>query len=482
MDCGSKVSETSSQAGYLNRLTRREFTSKLLVQFPFLAAALSYAPHGLAQAGAVAEGVTSTIARDVASGIAKDIAGQAVNAALGSLLSSAGINTGDESALQAILAKLDQIEQSIIQLDQDMKTEFTKARWDTLNDSAQKLIHKNKAMMDEYRVIVDRRNDQDSRDAAQRKLRGMLGSYHLELRVQEWNDLLCGGAGLIAVCGNLIYEQNTILGWKTSKAVQKSWHYFDAHQSRTWMFYCESLRAEGYGAKVVHEKMAVWRENRLKQLSLLRGMPYFETGLDHGTDHPFFFVDENGAVKSENETPLVKCLPRGVLIDSHNQLMWYSNLTMCKPRRDTMEDLDNEIRAWAQEIERLPPWDIGPDKEYWVPSVDQFVKLITACGGHIDPDRFYVQMKNAQFSFSFDNLDNWGPNEMYIWTSEFRHVDISQPPTSATFCGGSCGRDQRVIMAEGGNAHPASEAGDKGLLILVRRISDAEARNYWYKV
>jgi hypothetical protein len=476
MDLDSKLPGTGHQAGYRKELTRRAFTSKLLIQFPLLAAAVCNAPRGLAQGGGLAEGATSTIARDVASGIAKDIAGEAVNAALGSMLSSIGVNTGDESTLQAILAKLDQIEQSIVQLDTDMKTEFTQLRWETLADSAKGLIRKNTAMLTEYKIIADPRTAAGSRLAAQQNLRDMMKSYQLELAVQEWNDLLCGDAGLIAVCGKQIYQKHTIYGWKTSKAVQKSWHYFDAHQSRTWMFYCESLRAKGYAARDIHKKMATWRKSRLNQLSLLRGMPYFETGLDHGTDHPFFFVDENGAVKSENETPLVKCLPRGVLIDSHNQLMWYQNLTMCVPRRDKMQDLDNEISAWAQELYRLPPNDIGPVKNYWVPSVDQFLKLITACGGTINPDRFYAQMKNAQFSFTFDNLDRWGPDEMHIWTSEYRHVK-----NDYVGCTTDCYIDKRLLMSEGGSVAPADNANDKGLFILVRKIDGPEARNYWYQ-
>jgi len=445
---------------------------------PLIVKSVLFGPRLFAQEAEAT--ATSALTSSLMSGAASSLAGDLASYAVGQLIASTGVTGQDQtvSLLESIIAKLDQLQKEIEELDRDLGIEISQTKYDTIAQPANVLMAQNYSLMERYRKLAKARSAPD-RDDAREEFRKGLAKVDLEASMNLWHRTLHGSngsTGLIEAWSQLVFSKTKLFGLKSSKVIQKNWEHFDAEQSRTLMFLVEHLNDNPKTRRDIPAQVATWQANRALQLKKLRGMV---SSIDTA-----YGLDSNLAPKRIDTN--LKTLPQGVAITTANSLMWCLKIGRVNPRRDWPADFHGDILRdrLLPNVSGCPgagqddcPPKLKPFGEWWVRNPAEVKALLDAI--QATPEHYLAKMQAA--GFVFPPLDpEWRPGDMNLWLV---------PCVFDSYVSVSSDRENRLdhkpyyrgILSENRGFDCSNHAGDHAMLLFARDLAQNEENNYWYR-
>ena len=405
-----------------------------------------------------AQAPTSIISQALAANVLKSVGGvvgdQLEAFAVGDALAAIGLGGQDDVAakLDQISAQLEALQTSVNALSTSMNEQLTAAKYDTVVLTVQDMVVANKLMMGDYEAMAKAKTVAELK-GKQADFRDRLQNYDLEGHMEKWDSSLrglLGTNGLIVSWNKAVYASNHFFGPAASASIRSHWHHFDTEQSRTVMFFVEKLNDQDKKSKVpvVLER---WRQNRRKQIALLRGM-------SPGSDDFAYFDPQTRQVA--HEVLPVKFLPDDVGVNVNTGIVYGLKIIPEFYRTDTGGEFDSKAAALLRSLHYEPDWSLCGE--------DDFNSLFALIGGSSSPGRFYSIMKDKGFRWP-PPPTHWPPGNTHVWTTTSR-----QSGSYKVY------KDDRLMIIEGEPARWSAHSDELAMLVVRRSLRPNESANYYY--
>jgi hypothetical protein len=374
------------------------------------ASAISIAPWLLEPDAAVAQDLSSSgIATFIGKGLASGVVGAIGGMAFGKIMAAMGVDVTGQAAMAAkldeILAKLDQLQDSVKSMQSFLDSELSEIKYDASYSTVSKLIHTNATIIDFMQTLlkVDAKAHPVQAFDLKNKIEALVRQPDYQIGPKTWHDALVGGNGqtsLLRAWGSVIFNQEGVHFFDSSQAakIQARWECFDAQQAMTvWCL------VEGYnGAVVPQPELAMstleeWWANRKVQLGVLRGCV-------NSVDT--FEEVVNG--KSVPVTTKMNCLPPDTLYSKATQKLWmltpYGPVNTAGNAGELMAGYVKWTSSSANKTGIIGGRGVNPITLWETASDDDIVKLGLECGGSLGPghdrDTFAYALQQHGFRIS----------------------------------------------------------------------------------
>jgi hypothetical protein len=427
----------------------------------------------------VLEGAAETLGGQ----LAESAAGPIGAFAFGQLLSWAGLGDNSQAEMQAALNQIIQqiavLQQSIDQLHADMEAAMTQIQYDVVAQPVNALIASNETLLGLFATLAGAPADELADQRA--SIVSQMGPS-IVTAPQTWHDTMTGNTGttgIIQAWNQVVHTHYPFFDAQAANAIAQHWAYLDAHQTQSVMYCVEWMNHQGNPAGAV-QTLLNWREHRIAQLGMLRGMPW---SLDR-----YIYVDGNpdaGRPNAERIATELRSLPPGVTITSFEgaPMMYYLTLMGPIAHGNSGSDFNSAyqecVNTVADVTDRQGQGDQVDDSTLWnIPSPPQMIDFLNFCGGSVGgggADHFADALSTKNFTGA-------GGQQLRLWTDFMRNPD----GTPLTIPIMPFGRpmpmgEARSVFVDGDSWwNPSTDPNDTAWLLFQRRLSPGEADDYWY--
>lgn len=424
------------------------------------------------------EGAAETLGTQLAGSAAGPIGAFA----FGQFLSAVGLGHNPQADMEAMLGKILQeigaLQQSINQLKSDMDQAISQVQYDVVAAPIETLIDTNQTLLGMFNDLASAATSADAQ-AQRTAIMAQLGQSIVSAPA-TWNNSLVGVAGatgVIEAWNQVVHTHYPFFGPAVAVAIAQHWSFIDAQQAQSVMYCVEWMNNSGDRAGALRT-LNTWRENRITQLGMLRGMPYSIDVFTYTNADP-----AAGTASIESINTPVNMLPPNVVITnvSGGPMMYY--LTLMGPiEHGDAYDLSDFNAAYQPLVDAVAAATARPgqsvqtdDSVAWnVPYQGTLVEFLNDCGGNVgngDADYFATALSGQGFT--------WSPQaQLRLWTDVNRLPDGTPMPDLDPAMGMG---PYRSVFVDGDSWwSPSTNPQDTAWLLFQRRLAAGESDLYWY--
>lgn len=423
-------------------------------------------------------------------GAAETLGGQLADAAAGPIgafafgqfLSAVGLGDDPQADMEAMLGQILQainaLQQSINQLKSDMDAAISQVQYDVVAAPIETLIDTNQTLLGMFNDLASA----STPAAAQTQRASIMAQmdHSIVSAPATWNNALTGVAGatgVIEAWNQVVHTHYPYFGPAAAVAIAQHWAFIDAQQAQSVMYCVEWMNNQGDRAGALRT-LTTWRDNRVAQLALLRGMPYSMDSFTYTDVDP-----ATGTASVATINTAVKMLPANVMITSVSggPMMYY--LTLMGPiQHGDAYDLSDFNTAYQPFVDAvasatgLAGQSVQTDagNQWNVPYQGTLVEFLNDCGGNVGgggADYFASALSDRGFT--------WSPqSQLRLWTDVNRLPDGTPMPDIDPMMG--IGPFRSVFVDGDSWWNPSTNPGDTAWLLFQRRLNPGESDNYWY--
>lgn len=339
-----------------------------------------------------AGGIALSIGQSLASGAIGSIG----SFAFGSIMSAMGVDLNGQGAmnakLDAILAKLDELQNSVTALTRFIEAEDAQIEYDTAYASVQPLIDANKTLSGHYSDLLKLDPKAHAGQVISKigDIERLINDPTYLRGVETWHNALSGLNGqtsLLRAWGKAVFHEPSASIFDQTQAgkIQSRWDAFDAQQALTVAYLVDH-----YNSKLIPEPataqriLAQWWGNRQVQLQALRGCVKKVDVFPQAHDGNIVNVTTN-----------LVFMPDTMVYSRQSNCMWCTVPYGPLDFSNTEPGILNFIVARAENDAASRTNTAG----WFLPSQDELYHFAQECGGHFGfgTDLFTAEMNSHGF-------------------------------------------------------------------------------------